>query len=621
MQKDSNPVQQEQGLEHAEHPVNQANPSILESRISIILVGADEGDAVDSSSVLSDHKRFTRPPTPANKLAGFMSADASPRLEAETDAAPSPVRPAASSPPTPEPEPSTPTTRPAWRELQDKMEKRALEATRAIARKPLPNRLASSTSLPNVLQTFEQTAPVDATPQGSTIRHPMPHRFASHPVLLQRHASTTSSLYTRSITDSPGPPPRSPLRLRRAGRDIGEAKSLASEMGHSSKVAPRMRALHQYSLDQQRVRSTVITKCTGPVERPKSRGKDDTVQRVLPTPRKRRDERTQARKMRDWPIKTQAIDAVVNPTPTTPRHRLKKARPQIQIPDLKSGQSPARGSSSASSHASWKKVTEFTRTPVSAVPSEDTRSNSEMTGYTPISPTVSTLSRADTMTLSPVMLVTEEVPLQRPKATSRSAKYAPRPRSASRPGNRRHSRQGSRTPTRTNSPVKTYRIEDAPPLPSPPPTKALPPTPQGSDDRRLAQAERSITRYAKHAAPVIALNEVAANIANSRAATKTSQLVTQAPDRTSASTSAIPASDINARLEAVEQQLEASQRNNAFLAAMLNDALNGPVPAKVPNWEHRIARRNAATQGPVGTDRSALDSVVVTSHGSRQSRA
>ncbi|TKA73687.1 hypothetical protein B0A55_05618 [Friedmanniomyces simplex] len=452
------------------------------------------------------------------------------------------------------------------------------------------------------------------------------------------------------------PPPRSPLRLGRGARTI-EGIIATHNSAHSRKptpkLAPTIEPVAEYSAEYSEavaaMQPTVITDCTGPIKRPRSRGKTSIGHPAYPSSRKEREERIRSRKLRDRPYTSRTIDTVVNATPPPSlTRRLRKARPQIQIPELKPAPLVTRASSSASSIASWKKITECTRTPVSPVPSQDSpASNGEKTGYTPISPTASNgnTSAKARMALSPVMLVAEEIPVPKTKSTPKPARlvlkdgksYAPRPRSASIPHNalKRRSRTGSNTPAmqqtppRSVSPLDQTSKEDSPPLPSPPPNRALPPTPPASGSERPAKIRAT---EAKKNLPIPPVYEILPKATTPPKRTDPLPHVvtqTQGKSVSSKDSSSKTTSKTDARLEALEKQ-------NAMLSAALvavlrtNGAINGPLsalatepesPVRAMAWESRVARRSAASQGAShaasSSNGSALEMYMSTRRGSK----
>ena len=122
------------------------------------------------------------------------------------------------------------------------------------------------------------------------------------------------------------------------------------------------------------------------------------------------------------------------------------------------------------------------------------------------------------MVISPVMLVAEEVPIAKVKPSPKPARlvvregksYAPRPRSASIPRSalKRRSRYGGQTPSRPGSPSHQYEEDDAPPLPSPPPNRALPPTPPASGSEKPNRAKFRTTADAEKDLPSLPSDKI-----------------------------------------------------------------------------------------------------------------
>lgn len=512
--------------------------------------------------------------------------------------------------------------------------KRSFDVAQALCSHPVDASYTGLTALPKIAlpkENFPVKHP--RSDKDVEIKQPTPRRFASHPVLMHRASSITSSLYPRSTSDSPGPPPpRSPLRLRRDPRTI---ESIIASHDSPRKETPKSGSNFQLFCEHNHViepiKPTVVTDCTGPIKRPKSRTKDSVARIAHHTSRKEREERIRARKLRDKPHIARAIDAVVHAPPSMARHRLRKARPQIHIPtNLHPAPLVTRASSSASSNASWKKITETTRTPVSPVPSQDTsNADGETTGYTPISPTA---SRESTMALSPVMLVAEEVPAPKMRSTTRPAKlvvekgkYAPSPRSASMSRNsKRRSRTSMQMPSGANSPHENDD-DEAPPLPSPPPNRALPPTPPASGSEKPNKVK--LPESNKKDLPMPPMYEINPKDATSA---KTSEHVlhvaSQAQRKSIGPKEVSKAARIDARLEALE-------KHNALLEAALwavlktNGSLNGPLSSVVSDsaespkspmaWESRVARRSAASHSASNSNGSALDLYLHTRRGSK----
>lgn len=562
----------------------------------------------------------------------------------------SPVRPAASSPPTPQPDSATSIADSYRIDLSEHPAKDCLDATRALSSHPVYPKKTASAPIPKIALPHEEfPVKLPSAQKDVEIKHPSPRRFASHPVLLQRASSIASSLYPRSFSDSPGPPPpKSPLRLRRDPRSIEGVIQPAKEVRKATpKIAPSILSVSEYQEDVQPIKGTVVTDCYGPIKRPRSPSEKPVHTPAYPASRKEREERIKARKVRDRPMVSRTINAVVHAPIPLPRQRLRKARPHIQIPELKPAPLTTRTSSSASSTASWRKVTESTLTPISSASSQESKQSSgEKTGYIPISPTVSdrSTSAGAEMTLSPVMLVAEQIPVPKTKSTPKPARlvlkdgksYAPRPRSASMSAKRR-SRNSIQTPSRPATPGAEMHKDNTPPLPSPPPNRALPPTPPASGSEKAKRVKTSSKSSSKTASPTDPTKELPA-LPSTEASLKEvmlpkhgkhpSHIAAQVqPQRHSGSSKgSSKTSRIDARLEALEKQ-------NALLSAALmavlktNGALNGPLStlaaeAESPKgpmaWESRVARRSATSHQANSSDGSALEMYMSTRRGSKR---
>ena len=628
------------------HVLTVGSPSIVESRVSISFAeGINSTEMFDDwLCTLKTVPLSQKVPTPPRKKP--EASNSMPTCEEITvrviNHSPSPVRPAASNPPTPEPESAVSIAESYQSDLTEHPAKGFLESCRALSSHPV-NSTSSSLPLPQISLPHEEF-PVrhPSREKDVDIKHPSPQRFASHPVLLQRASSITSSFYTRSVSDSPGPPPpRSPLRLRRDPRTIESVITTRTDGRTTPKIAPSIKDVNEYTAEVQPIKPTIITDCTGPIKRPRSRGKNPFAHLAYSVLRKEREECIRARKLRDRPLPTQTIDAVVNAPPLAPRQKLKKARPHIQIPDLRPAPLTTRASSSGSSNASWKKVTEYTctRTPISAVSSGDTPTSSgKKTGQTLISPTASNESSSAEarMALSPVMLVAEEMPLPKAKPSLKPAKmvmkegksYAPRPRSASIPRNamKRRSRQGTQTPIRPENPDVEREKDDTPPLPSPPPKRDLPPTPSGSGSEKPTKGKVSENNKKL---PVLPTYEIVpkANAQLKRGGQQIPHVASLVQRKAGSSRESIRNSRVHARLEALEKQ-------NAMLSAALmavlrtNGTMNAPIsgfddqenPKSTMAWESRIARRSAASHGASNSNGSALEMYMSTRQGSKHGR-
>ncbi|KAK1064673.1 hypothetical protein LTR74_008525 [Friedmanniomyces endolithicus] len=647
------------------------HPDILESSISISI----EDDNWFSTIGSSYSRQIDGPYSPAPpRYSPVSMCKTSAHLPLGKDTTvqvvdySSPIRPRASNPPTPQPESAILMAESYRSDLPDHPAKRSFDACRALSSHPV-NVEPGLTALPK-MPLPKPAVNLPSPGREVEIKHPSARRFASHPVLLQRASSIASSLYPRSFSDSPGPPPpRSPLRL---GCDLRTIEGIIAT--HTSvysqkveaKVAPSIETVAEYSTEYNEalaaMQPTVTTDCTGPIKRPRLRGKSSITHPAYPSLRKEREERIQTRKLRDRSNGSRTIDTVVNATPPQSlTRRLRKARPQMQIPKLKPAPLVTRASSSASSIASWKKITECTRTPVSPVPSQDSPgSNSEKTGYTPVSRTASneSTSAEARIALSPVMPVAEEIPVPKTKSTPKPAKlvlrdsksFAPRPRSASIPhaALKRRSRTGSHTPTiqqtppRSVSPMQHTSKEDSPPLPSPPPNRALPPTPPASGSERPAKIRA--TEAKKHL-PIPPVYEILPKASTPpKRSDPLPHVVTQAQRKSISpkdfSSGSKPTTTATSKLDSAAR-LEALEKQNAMLSAALvavlrtNGAINGPLsalvaattepesPVRAMAWESRVARRSAASQGAgshaaSSSNGSALEMYMSTRRGSRQ---
>ncbi|KAK3615833.1 hypothetical protein LTR22_027279 [Elasticomyces elasticus] len=438
----------------------------------------------------------------------------------------SPVRPRASNPPTPQLR--TATWMAEWyrSDLPEHPAKRSIHESCALSSYPA-NMVPGVTALPKIpllKEEFPVTLP--GALREVDIKHPSPRRFASHPVLLQRAPSIASLLHPRSFSNSPGPPPpRNPLRLRRDScttEGIITTHISTQSRTTTPKMAPTIDSLAKSSSEYNdaltAMESNIITDRISPIKRQRSRGRIGGVHHACPLSCKEREERIRPRKLRDRTYTPGVINATVNAAPLPAlAGQSRKPRPQLQIPRLEPAPLDIRASSSASSTAGWKKITDCTRTPVPPVPSQDRSvSISEKTGYTPVSPTTINGSKtADScMAISPVMLVAEEMPAPRTRSMSKPVRlvtrfgecYAPRPRSASVPPDAllRRSRTGSHTPvaqqtsSRSVSPLVPVLMEDTPLVPCPPPNRALPPTPPALGFEkparlRLSEAEKILS--------------------------------------------------------------------------------------------------------------------------------
>ena len=579
-------------------------------------------------------------PSPTRQTSVSLGAESEPAIRMICHSS-SPVRPAASSPPTPES--ATLAAESYKTDLAEHPAKQSLRTFGSLSSRRSGAMSSSVTPAPRLaLPQEEFPVKYRRAERDFEIKHPSPRRLGSHPVLLHRTPSMAASLGMKSFSDSPGPPPpKSPLRLCRDPRSLeGLISSSREACKATPKIAPSIKTVSEYAsdMDPPPTVASVTTECTGPIKRPKSRERNPNKYPLCPMSRRDKEERTKQRKIRDKP--DFAIDSVVNAT-RLPTRRLRKAWPQIQIPDFKPAPLATRTSSSASSSASWKKVTQGTLSPMSTVPSQDEKSSGEgKTGYSPKSPTSSNGSPIPTgMALSPVMLVAEEVAVPKSRSTPKptrlilrgeGSKYAPRPRSASMSCTviKRRSKGSVTTTSRPSTPdVSKSRAkkDTTPPLPSPPPNRALPPTPPASGSEVIKKQKPTCKRPSPTDSntkelplpPSEPLSPPPLQLRHqhhpSSSFSKGLPHITTQDLRTATSSSS--SNRAVARIDARLERLEALEKQNALLNAALmavlrtNGALNtGPLvqglglgealesDRSAPmGWENRVSRRNTAT--------------------------
>ena len=134
----------------------------------------------------------------------------------------SPVRPAASSPPTPD---SATLAAESYRfDLAEHPAKRSLDAFGSMSSQCSGTVSPSGSPLPRLaLPQEEFPVKYHRAERDFEIKHPSPRRLGSHPVLMHRTPSMAASLGMRSFSDSPGPPPpKSPLgyaEIQEASKD------------------------------------------------------------------------------------------------------------------------------------------------------------------------------------------------------------------------------------------------------------------------------------------------------------------------------------------------------------------------------------------------------------------
>jgi hypothetical protein len=183
----------------------------------------------------------------------------------------------------------------------------------------------------------------------------------------------------------------------------------------------------------------------------------------------------------------------------------------------------------------------------------------------------------------------------------------------------------TQTPPRTHSPAVKALDEEVPPMPSPPPSRALPPTPPASGSEKPTR--RTYVEHKKEL-PSLPRYEISSKDASPPKRIEHMPHVATQAQRKSMSKESSKRCTIDARLEALEKQ-------NALLSAALmavlrtNGALNSaPISAlaeqespKPMAWEHRIARRSAASQAAShaasSSNGSALEMYMSTRRGSK----
>lgn len=380
-----------------------------------------------------------------------------------------PVRPAASDPPTPQPDSAVSMTE-GYPHL----------FTTSLPQPTVDTPLRSHPLFP-VPKLQRPSSPTDrAGPVLSKLKieiiHPSPRRLHSHPALLQRSSSDVSGLnwarmpsMTRSVSDSPGPPPpRSPLRITRDPESIGALleKRLNRKLSLEAKVIPAVREAKDR--DAGSTRSLRPQKreydCAIPAEWERARRTQ-----TPPEPQHPRN------RFRPRPQPLHVIDAVVkspSATANTPRRRLRRARPGEPRPLDVSKKTQSRSNLSIlPDNSSSSDIASNAPRPIRAVPQPTT------------APLPATITRPP------------RVPVKGRKSPG------PRPRSAKMVP---CSLKSLHTPPelRSSSPHKSHqhhRTATVPALPSPPPTKSLPPTPKESSRRTSHARDASYVGPTTHA--------------------------------------------------------------------------------------------------------------------------
>ena len=274
------------------------SPSIMDSSVSISF--SDGIDSMDTWIYSSEKDQLSlRAVTPLGESSAHITHNDELTIRA-VDQGSSPIRPPASNPPTPEPESAASTADSYQSYLTEHPAKQAFDVARAVSSHPVHAQTSSSLPLPRVSLPHEEFPVRHASPDKQVeIKHPSPRRFASLPVLLQRASGIASSLYPRSVSDSPGPPPpRSPLRLRRDCRVIEGPATSDTTRKATPKLAPSIKEVSEV----RPIKPTFTTDCTGPIKRPRSHGRNSVAHPAYPSSRKEREERIRARKLRERPV-------------------------------------------------------------------------------------------------------------------------------------------------------------------------------------------------------------------------------------------------------------------------------------------------------------------------------
>jgi hypothetical protein len=176
---------------------------------------------------------------------------------------------------------------------------------------------------------------------------------------------------------------------------------------------------------------------------------------------------------------------------------------------------------------------------------------------------------------------------------------------------KRRSRQGVRTPRRPGSPAPEPQLDEAPPLPSPPPNRALPPTPPASGSEKAGKLKPIRAAEIQKELPGLPTGEiiVKATKQNERPPHISTQRKSGSFD------GSLDAAQFHTRLEALEKQnvLLLAELSRVTMALRANTVVSPPLSeltedTTVPmSWESRIARKSAASHGSNGSNGSALD--------------
>lgn len=522
---------------------------------------------------------------------------------ARTAYSPSPIRPAASDPPTPTLESAMSFSQSYKASLAEHPNKRAqialdnaigtVSPSTALARKP-------GTPMPRIPLPHEEF-PVRIPPAGkeSQLQHPLPRRLASHPLLLDQGVRNAENLAPSNAQDIPDtPPPKSPLRAKAEARTIGQALLPSPSFQQSTaRIAPAIPSTAQIVARRKAVVPTVTTECTGPLTRTVEHTYTPVKHNLYPMSRKEREERTRARKLRDRPHVSRTIDAVVSVPASTARQRLKRARPPIPLPNLVPAPLSTRAGSAASSDLSWSNIATAAQTDLCTIatprPSFDQLARRGVDASTTSSLSPAKTDSSDTAgrgsNTSSVALIAAEVAINKASSAPRTARivvskerpYTPRPRSASMP--RLGGKRLSRTSYSEHMRVVTPELPSidgggqTPPLPSPPPNRALPPTPPASGSEGLRRKQVKTFSPMRRASQREVASSNASKSWNDQAATSNSGRSACDPrhEEHHAQFSGVQL-QIQARLELLEKQNRALEEQNRALEKQ-NRALEADV--------------------------------------------
>lgn len=183
----------------------------------------------------------------------------------------------------------------------------------------------------------------------------------------------------------------------------------------------------------------------------------------------------------------------------------------------------------------------------------------------------------------------------------------------------------SRPSTRANSPAPEPQDEEAPPLPSPPPNRKLPPTPPASGSEKPKKGRPHIQSEMVKELPPTPMHwlATAGNLPAGGGAEQTGPVGSQVQRRSGSSKDTSKSTEVDARLAALEHQnkllsaaLMAVLKTNGERNLPLADLAAFEVPKTPAAWETRIARRKASDAAS-SSNGSALEMYMSTRRGSK----